>query len=121
MKLRALALAALACIILMPCMPAAHASNWAPSPSGDCIDLDNMTADANGRIYFKVYHSGKLSCSPVKPAEGVAVDCIQIAALPHERIKFFTYSEGSRQWEPAETIPNKDFAATIKFACFVNW
>ena len=122
MKIRPPALAALACIALMPFISAAHAGSWAPSPSGDCVDLESMTADAGGRMHFKVHHSGKLSCGPIEPAQGVAVDCSQaIAAISHDRIKFYTYSEGSRRWEPAETVPDKEFASTIVFACVINW
>jgi hypothetical protein len=122
MKITPPALAALACIASMCFISAAHAGDWVPSPSGDCIDLESMTADTGGRMYFKVYHSRKPSCGPIESAQGVAVDCSQvIAAISHDRIKFFTYSEGSRRWEPAETVPDKEFAATIVFACVVNW
>src|SRR5437667_12464482 len=45
MKIRPPALAATACIALMPFVSVSHAGDWAPSPSGDCIDLASMTAD----------------------------------------------------------------------------
>ncbi len=122
MKIRPLALAAMACIALMPFVSVAHAGDWAPSPSGDCIDLASMTADAEGRRYFRVYHSGSLSCRPRESAPGVAVDCSQaLTAISHDRIKFYTYSDGSHQWEPAEIVPDKEFAATLVFACVADW
>jgi hypothetical protein len=122
MRIRPAALAAMVCVALASFGPAAHAGDWAPSPSGDCVDLASMTADAQGRKYFRVYHSGSLSCRAMDSAPGVAVDCSQaVTAMSHDRIKFYTYSPGSRQWEPAEIVPDKAFAATLIFACVADW
>ena len=58
----------------------------------------------------------------MESAPGVAVDCSQaITAISYDRIKFYTYSEGSHQWEPAEIAPDKGFAATLVFACVADW
>jgi hypothetical protein len=122
MKIAASIVAALACSGWILLQPAARAANWAPSPSGDCIDFDSMSADSTGRLYFKVNHSGKRACSPTDPVEGIAVDCNQaILATSRDRIIFYAYSDGSRQWEPAEAAPDKTLAATIVFACLINW
>jgi hypothetical protein len=122
MTIRASILAGLACLVLLSGASPGITRDWAPSPSGDCIDLDSITADASGRTYFATYRSGKLSCRPERVAHSVAVDCSQaLSVASHNFIKAYAYSEGSRQWEPADSHPDRDFAATIVFACTANW
>ena len=121
MKTATAVLVGLACCVWLACTSAGAARNWTPSPGGHCVDLDSITSDADGRTYFATYHSGTLSCRGERFVHEVAVDCSQALSVSPNDLTFYTYSEGSGRWEPSESRPDQAFAASLVFACVVNW